>query len=249
MTHITECMQSYLYKDLYLLEDKHWWHVSKRKAVFYFLKNYASVNKPNILDIGCGTGKNLEALSTIGKATGIDKSKDAIEYCKKRGLSSVFLKEADTTGFPSNTFDVITILDVIEHTDDRKTLQEVYRLLKPKGIVICTVPAFQMLWSQWDEVLEHKRRYTVHTLSHLFMQYKLKIVKISYMYSYLFIPVLLIRAFKSRISKKNYGSDFHINSKAFNWILFRIARLEFFLIQRFNLPFGTSLLCVAEKPA
>ena len=117
-------MQKYLYEDLYKLEDKHWWHISKRRNAILLLKNFISKQKPNILDIGCGTGKNIEELSKIGKTTGIDNSKDAIFYCHKRGIKNVSIANADSTGFKSNSFDIVTMFDLLEHTNDKKTLKE-----------------------------------------------------------------------------------------------------------------------------
>lgn len=101
-------MQKYLYQDLYELEDKHWWHISKRKTVFSLLKRYLTEKGPTILDVGCGTGKNIEFFKTLGKTSGIDISKSALKYCKKRGISNVTLGSSADTGLRSNAFDVVT---------------------------------------------------------------------------------------------------------------------------------------------
>lgn len=241
-------MNKYLYEDLYQLEDKHWWHISKRRIVrdlLYFNTNYSK--RPKILDIGCGAGRNLEELKNLGQTFGIDSSKDAILFCRKRGLKSVVLSKAESTKLPSSEFDVIMLLDVLEHTDDGKTLKEVYRILKPRGVLILTVPAFSWLWSKWDEVLHHKRRYTKKGLSKLLRNYNFNILKISYMFSFLIVPAFLIRLIKSRFSTNNYSSDFKINVSVINTLLLFITRIEKFFILNWSMPFGTSLICVAKK--
>lgn len=241
-------MRKYLYEDLYQLEDKHWWHISKRRIVrdLLFLNTNFS-KKLKILDIGCGAGRNLEELKNLGHVFGIDSSKEAILFCKKRGLRSVILGKAESTKLPPNEFDAVMLLDVLEHTDDRKTLKEIYRILKPKGTLIITVPAFPKLWSRWDEVLHHKRRYTKKNISELLKHNNFNILKISYMFSFLVVPAFLIRMIKSRFSKENYSSDFKINSGIVNISLLFITRIEKFFLMKWSIPFGTSIICVATK--
>lgn len=241
-------MRKYLYEDLYQLEDKHWWHISKRKIVRDLLfQNISSSKKLKILDVGCGAGRNLEELKNLGETFGIDSSKEAILFCKKRGLKSIILSKAEATKFQSSEFDIVMLLDVLEHTDDEKTLKEVYRILKPGGILLLTVPAFPWLWSKWDEVLHHKRRYTKKSISELLKHYSFNILKISYMLSFLVVPAFMIRLIKSRFSTNNYSSDFKINSGIINTFLLFITKVEKFFILKLSIPFGTSLICVAKK--
>src|SRR3989344_6385103 len=98
-------MKKYLYQDLFELEEVHWWHIAKRKICLALIKKYVKTRTNyKILDIGCGTGKNLEELSKIGKAFGIDNSFDAIKFCReKRGLKNVTLAPAQNTGFSDDS--------------------------------------------------------------------------------------------------------------------------------------------------
>lgn len=240
-------MKKYLYKDLYDLEDKHWWHIAKRKNILKFLSNFNNFKNPKILDIGCGTGKNLEELKDIGQVYGIDSAEEAIKYCKKRDIKTVSLENAESTKFPSNHFEIITLLDVLEHTNDEKTLKEINRIIKPGGLVLITVPAFPVLWSRWDVILGHKRRYTRRSLSNILKNHKFKIIKISYMFSFLIFPVFLIRLLKSKIFQKNYSSDFRLNNVFINFFLLKLSNLESFFISNLNVPFGTTIICIAKK--
>src|SRR3989344_6612866 len=117
-------MESYLYDDLYELEEHHWWHRAKRELILRLLPPYLPHKRIKILDVGCGTGKNVEVFAKLGESWGLDMSPRAIAYCKRRGLTRVRVGTAERTGLPGARFDVVTLLDVLEHTDDAKTLAE-----------------------------------------------------------------------------------------------------------------------------
>lgn len=240
-------MKKYLYEDLFLLEESHWWHISKRKIVRSLIEKYRLSKNPKILDIGCGTGKNIEELQDLGEIYGLDTSKEALDFCRKRGLNNLILGSAEKTTLKNATFDIITLLDVLEHTDDNKALNETFRILKKGGIIVITVPAFNWLWSNWDVVLHHKRRYTTDTLSQILKKNGFEIKKISYMYSFLILPVFVIRKIKSKFSNESYSSDFKLSSPAINFILGAISKLESLLIFSTSVPFGTSIVAVAKK--
>jgi len=240
-------MEKYLYEDLNNLEKKHWWHISKRKYVLNIIKQNIDKKNPKILDIGCGTGQNIKELSKIGDVWGIDNSKEAIKYCKLKNIDHVKLGSSEKTGFSESFFDVITLLDVLEHVEEDTTLEEIKKVLKKDGFLIITVPAFKFLWSKWDEVLHHKRRYTKKSLIKALEKNGFKTVKINYLYSYLFLPVLLIRPLKSLSKSKSYSSDFKINSNFVNRTSLIITNIERYLSDFVTIPFGTSIICLAKN--
>jgi len=239
-------MKPHLYQELFTLEETHFWHKTKRALILKLLKTYSPVSSPQILDMGCGTGKNLEVFNQLGTATGIDVSKEAIKFCQQRGLKRVSRQSLLKTNFKSSSFDVITLFDVVEHVDDQKAIAEIKRLLKPGGITIITVPAFSWLWSRWDEELYHHRRYTKSTLLSLLKD--LHILKVSYFNTFLILPALIVRKYKTRRFKNQpYPSDFKLNHPLIN-ILFSLQSLiENFLLSFINLPFGLSLIVVARR--
>lgn len=240
-------MELYLYDDLYSLEEKHWWHIAKRKAVLKLLSKFVKSKKIKILDIGCGTGRNVEVFQGLGITFGLDSSNEAIKFCQIRGLKNIKLGSSDKTGLPGQSYEVVTLLDVLEHVDDSKTLKEVSRVLKPKGLVVITIPALPGLWSQWDEVLHHKRRYTKQGLTKILIQNGFKPLKISYMYSYLVVPAFVIRFFKSILFKSKYPSDFKVSVPFINWLLGKASALELSVLLKWGMPFGTSIISVAQK--
>lgn len=240
-------MQKYLYDDLYNLEEIHWWHKAKRNLVSYVMKQNLSGNQNKILDVGCGTGKNLESFTKFGNTWGIDSAKEAVDYCRKRGIKNITLGNLEKIPFNKESFDCITALDVLEHVDDSKAIRELERVLKKSGILIITVPAFPMLWSRWDEVLHHKRRYTKETLKRVLQKNELKVMKISYIYSFLFFPAFIIRLIKKAIYQNHYPSDFKLSNKIVNYLLGSVAAAEKFLVINSYIPFGTSLIAVVKK--
>lgn len=239
-------MKKRFYQELYLLEESHWWHIAKREISVKLLEQFTKKRKLKILDIGCGTGKNVEVFSRFGQTWGIDISSEAISYCKKRGIKNIKRSRAEKTGFRRNSFDVITLLDVLEHVDDTETIKEVLRILKPGGILLVSAPAYQGLWSKWDEVLHHKRRYNANSLK-LLVNKNFKIKKISYMFSFLLPPVFLLRKVKSFLYSNDYPSDFRLAPPLINFIMLNLSRIEHRFVLKNSIPFGTSIICVLSK--
>jgi len=235
-----------LYEDMYKTEATHWWHKSKRRFVKQFITTYAGKKNITILDIGCGTGKNMEELAQYGDVWGVDASDDALSFCKKRGLTQIKKGMVEHLPFKKDVFNVVCALDILEHVDDCVVIKEIKRVLKDDGYVVITVPAFSWLWSKWDEILHHKRRYTKKSLKAVLEKEGLFIRRNTYIYFFLTIPLFIIRKLKQLWSSP-YSSDFQMNNDIINKILFTLSELEQQWINRYDMPFGTSVLCIAQK--
>ncbi len=239
-------MESYLYEDLYLLERSHFWHISKRRTCLEFIKRYLNKDNPKILDFGCGTGENVLAFSRIGQSFGIDSSKQAIDFCRKKGLKNVY--QITDENIPlKEKFDLVSMLDVLEHIDDKKALINVSKVLSEEGRILIAVPAFSWLWSRWDEVLHHKRRYTKASLTRLLEKNGFRVEKSSYMFSFLIVPALVVRAVKSMLPSGEYSSDFKLSSPLVNQIMLKVSDIERWFILNTGVPFGSSIICIAKK--
>ena len=106
---------------MYRAEESHWWFVGRRKILSSFVERIVTNlprEQPRILDVGCGTGANLEMLSQFGSAEGVDVSAEALEFCQARGLKNVRRGEAEHLPYDDNSFDLVTGLYVVEHLDD-----------------------------------------------------------------------------------------------------------------------------------
>lgn len=245
-------MREDLFEEMYQLEEKYWWHVAKRRLVQGLLKARLSDYKNKVyLDVGCGTGKMLEEMSKWRdwkKTIGLDGSDEALRFCKKRQIAET--KKADfekKLPLDENSVDVITSLDVVEHINgDEKLLKEFWRVVKPNGYVVVTVPAYEWLWTYWDDILGHKRRYELIQLKKKVEKSGLEVEKISYFYGFLLPIAVFFRMLKSLMNKKS-ASDFITLPDALNNFLLKIIGIENTLIQKVNLPFGLSLVCIARK--
>ena len=161
-------MQPHTYPILYEVEEKHWWFVGRRRIVASFVAEICRKmgrHPTRILDVGCGTGANLEMLSQFGDAEGVDVSQEALAFCRARGLERIRHGEAERLPYEDESFDLVTALDVVEHLDDDVAgLCEMRRVLRPGGHALLFVPAFMFLWGVQDDVSHHRRRYTLSQL-------------------------------------------------------------------------------------
>lgn len=241
------------YHKMYALEKQYWWFQGRRKVVLDLLarsrKEDLIPENPVILDIGCGTGMLLEDLSGIGNAIGLDFSGIALDYCKNRGLDK--LGRADVRYLPvkSQSVDLITALDLIEHIEDDKGLMsEFERVLKPGGIAIMSVPAHKSLWSNHDVALHHFRRYEKEEFQQLIENAGLKPVKYSYGMATAYLPAVALRKAQRLLGKKRAPKTDEFPLPVWlNGLLKKSVSLESKWLSKSSLPFGLSLLCIAKK--
>jgi len=247
-------MREDLFEEMYQLEDSYWWHVSKRNLVRRLTSQHVGRGKNQIyMDIGCGTGRLIAEVrdwKRWKKIVGLDGSATALSFCKKRGKADFIQTDFEKTlPVNNNSVDVITSLDVVEHVaGDQRLIKEFYRILKPGGVVMVAVPAHQWLWTYWDDMLGHKRRYETVEVKDKFEKAGLDVEKISYFYSYLLPMALAFRVLKSIFPKWKKSSDFVELPEWANQMLLRLSSWEIKLISKMNVPLGLSVVCVARKP-
>lgn len=240
-------MQTEAYQRHYELEETHWWFVSRRYLLLKFITKLGIPKTAKIFDFGCGTGATLKYLSQFGNAKGGDISKKAISYCKKRGLNAFLIKEKRTP-FASNSFDLVTALDVIEHIkDDGPALRELHRILKKGGVAVFTVPAFQFLWGRNDEILGHVRRYAKDDFEAKVQKAGFKIVKSTHVFMPYVLPLFILHRLEWFRSRPKLPLTLTKTSPLFNMLCKLYVKVEAFLLDYFNLPFGTSIFLVCTK--
>jgi len=249
-------MEKEYYKEYYRLETDHWVFSARRKIALsmlgrrYLARCAQGASRPDILDAGTGTGVMLGELGRFGNATGLDISKDAVEFCRKRGLTSVVKGSVGSLPFHDSSFDIICAMDILEHLDDDgKALEEFHRALRPEGILLVTVPAHMFMWGPHDEINMHKRRYTLGEVSVKVRRAGFKIERISYFNFFFFPAAALIRVGRRIIFGDNLKpkSDLGAVPGPVNKVLEKIFSSERFLLKCCNLPFGVSVICVARR--
>jgi SAM-dependent methyltransferase len=242
-------MQQHTYSIMYEVEGTHWWFVGRRRIIAGFVEKICREVKdrtPRILDVGCGTGANLEMLSKYGEAEGVDVSHDALAFCRARGLENVRHGEAEKLPYEDGAFDLVTGLDVVEHLDDDVAgLREMRRVLRPDGRVLLFVPAFMFLWGVQDDVSHHRRRYTLSSLRRVMTEAGFEVERATYANITFFAPILAGRALM-RVTGLRPASENNINVSALNGVLGRVLGAESALLRHMNFPFGVSAICVAR---
>jgi len=246
-------MENIEYKVMYDIEQSYWWFVGKQFLINRILRRLIpkSQQTAKVLDIGCGTGIILKLLKSFGASYGMESSSDAVLFLRKRNLNNIVQSDAGrSVPFKTNTFSVITCLDVLEHLDnDLPLIEEMFRVCKPGGYVLVTIPAFEFLWSHHDTALHHKRRYTKPQLMAMIRGPEWKVCKCSYYNTLFFFPILVVRKLKGLLSNhESPRSDFFMRLPA--WLNRAMSLLfisEISLLRYLNLPFGVSLVLTLQK--
>jgi len=242
-------MEEHLYSLQYNVEKKHWWYTARQKILLAYLTHRVPSSKEvRLLDVGCGTGALLEAFASRYTAYGLDSSRRAVEFCRERGLTNV--REGSLESYPKDTtFDIITLLDVVEHVDDDlQLLRNAHRVLRTEGAILITVPAFPALWSHHDVVLHHKRRYTKSTLEKVVTEAGFRIEHLTFFNTLLF-PVAVIIRYVAKLTGSTEATDLEMPPPIANRFLHAIFAFERRIVPKISLPFGLSLLCWGHKTA
>ena len=207
--------------------------------------------KRRVLDIGCGTGTNLELLREFGEVEGVDGELAAVEICYDRGEERVRHAPGQTLPFPDGAFDLVSLMDVIEHAeDDQDILREAWRVLAPGGLALVTVPAYMWMWGAQDTIAHHHRRYSRPLLLASLARVGFVPLRASYFNTLLFPPIAAARLIRRLLpTPTSVRSDFELNRPgSLNTLLARLFGLEAGLLRRRSLPFGVSIVALAARP-
>jgi SAM-dependent methyltransferase len=241
---------------LYKIEDKSFWYCSRNRVIKNLFKKYVGISSPkNILEIGCGNGFVLKGLSGFEKHTlsGADIHIQGLKYSKER-LPDIEFVQLDATKMPfENQYHAIGAFDMLEHIDDDlAVIKNVHRALISGGTFLVTVPQYQWMWSNMDDLDQHKRRYSKKELKLKLAQHGFEL---QYLSSFVFIlfPLMMASRFLKRDKKFRQRSfddkltELRLNP-VLNFMLGLIMRIdELFIKMGLSLPFGGSLIAVATK--
>lgn len=238
------------YERMYRYEDHYWWFVSRRELVDSLVGRLPLPPKPVIVDVGCGTGATAVLLQRYGMVIGVDISSLALSWSRKRGLTNLLLSAAERLPIVDNSVDVIIATDILEHLDDDvAVLKEFYRVLKPGGYVVVTVPAYSILWSEHDLALMHRRRYVARVLAKRGRLAGFEVIRLTYALFFLFPLALVMRLLKrTPPPHKEPEAQLPPLPEWLNRFLIRFQRVETSLLHRCNFPWGVSVVAVLRKP-
>jgi len=240
-------MERIVYDQMAALDQRHWWYRARREVIAALIRR--RVQPPadsRLLEIGCGTGHNLEMLRQFGTVDALEVDETARTLAEKRLGKTVFSAPLpELAGIPERSYDVVAAFDVIEHIpDDVAAIGAIARRLKIGGKLVMTVPAHQWMWSAHDVVNHHQRRYSKAGLKRLLDGSPLKLDAVGYFNSLLF-PVAVAERFASKLRGKE-DANLGLPPAPINQALERIFAAERALVGRVPLPPGLSLFAVAS---
>ncbi len=244
-------MEKEQYEILYRLEESHWWYLGMRRMVDSLLQPYLDRDRPlRILDAGCGTGGMVKHLQQFGTVVGLDLSDDALALCRRRDLPHLSRGSVERLPFAGDSFDLLTSLDVLYHravVDDWLALSEFYRVLRPGGVLLLRVPAYDWLRGAHDVAVHTRHRYSHRELVLKLYGSGFRLQKLTYANALLF-PVAAAKRLVED-SRHPLRLDLEMPSPVINRLLLGVLSLESALMRRVSFPWGLSLVAVAVKPS
>lgn len=238
------------YDLMYRVEDHHWWYAGMREISGAILGDETG-RHARILDAGCGTGRNAVELARLGEVTAIDLSPQAIRLSAARGLTRLARASVAQVPFGGETFDLVTSFDVLCHAavqDERATLREFWRVLRPDGRLLLHLPAYAWLKSAHDHAVRNERRYAAPEVRTMLADTGFTVVRMTYANTLLF-PLAALRRLAERTRSEQPASDLNTSFGPAGPVFRRILGLEARLIRHLDLPFGLTLVALARKAA
>jgi len=234
------------YRALY---ERHWWWRAREAVILRVLRGLPQLQKGegtgHILDVGCGDGLFFDRLAEFGDVEGVEPDAALVSDRPDR-RARITIGPFDASYQPGHSFRSILLLDVLEHLDDPvAALHHAALLLERDGVVVVTVPAFRALWTTHDEINHHRTRYTERTLSALAAAAGLRLSHMEYFFHWTFAAKMAQRGLE-RVVRPRPAAP-RVPPAPINAALYAASRLEYALLRPLHLPFGSSLLMVADR--
>jgi SAM-dependent methyltransferase len=240
-------------------ETRHFWFRGFRAFVTPLLRRAAAARAgaglTRLLDCGCGTGANLALLNRFGRAYGFDLSPVGVRIGRRAGRTLLARASVAAAPFPSASFDIVTSFDVLYSLDEeteRAAVAEMFRMLKPGGFAVVNVAAMASLRGDHSVLSHELRRYSRRELSDRLQAAGFRIERITYTNFVLYPPLRLARARQRRRglrAETEATEEIAVPPAPVNAVLTALLLAESVWLRWFNLPAGSSLLCLARKPA
>lgn len=239
----------------YRAEQSHFWFRGFRQYMRPALaRATAGVKAPRILDCGCGTGSNLEMLKPFGRAVGFDLTGIGPAFAREHGHHVAQASIAQIP-FATGAFDLATSFDVFQCLPDpveRDALAEINRVLKPGGWLLLHVAALEILHGRHSVLSEEVRRYTPSRLRMIVERGGFRIERLTFDHASLLpimLPVRMWHRFSADAGVVPAGEgEITVPAAPVNAALTALVSLEALALRAVNMPIGSSLMCLAQKP-
>lgn len=232
------------------VEMEHWWYRGMREICFSLLAPYVNGPEPlRILDIGCGTGANLAELAALGPASGIDISPLCLDYCTRKGLNCT-LGSMSELHVPPASFDLMTMFDVLTQAEPEENigiLTSIAEGLAVGGLLAFRESAMRIAGGAHDRAVGIRQRFTKREIVTLLTRTGLEPLRVTYVNTLLFVPIVLVRRLQDAVLPDRAVSDVRLTPRFMNAALLSTLRVERHLLRVTDLPFGVSVFAVARK--
>jgi SAM-dependent methyltransferase len=246
------------YRQTARVEQTHWWFVHRRRLVAALLDERDGTGRGRALDIGCGSGGNLDWLRRTGRfAVGLDRSPLALQLARAAFPDAVFVRagaqELERCFRPAS-FSLVTVFNVLYHRwipSEKDVLVAARRVLEPGGLILLTEPAFAFLRRRHDDVDLGARRYTRRGIVRLVEEAGFTVVRSSYFNGVAFLPALATAALERLRpgSGAEETGEIAVPPRAINALLLALCGIERGFIRRCgSLPLGVGVLVLARAP-
>lgn len=248
-------MEREQYDLMFAQEEQHWWYAGMRRISTALLEPYlpqvdgAESRQLELLDAGCGSGGMTRYLQRFGRVTGIDYSPDAVRLAKQRGLRQLTRGSVGAMPFQDGAFDVVTSFDVLYHLnvdDDRTALAEIHRVLRPGGVALIRLPAFDWIRGAHDEVVHTRHRYTREELSGKLEGVGFLVERSTYA-NFLLFPLAPVKRYLELRNGSHESTDLWRPPGPINRLLTDLLSLESIPARTIGLPWGLSVFAVARR--
>ncbi len=245
------------YGRMYEVEDGHWWYAGLHELVLGHIAREAKrlQRRLRIFDAGCGTGRLTALMSEYGEVEGCDVAEEAIHFCRERGMTSTFLADLNELQLASDTYDVITSIDVLYHSaikSDIGVMARLHKALRPGGMIIINLAAHEFLRSSHDIAVHTRERYTMRQVTDRLNKAGFAVQFASYRL-FLQLPLIFCYRLLTRLQSQTSGeqstieSDISMPPGLINTILLGLVRIENRIMKVTPLPMGSSVFVIARK--
>ena len=238
------------YRRLDEVDESLWWLVGLRQLILALLARHVRAQDFTLLDAGCGTGgmlKRIGAAYPRAGLHGLDYAEDACAFARRKTRAAIHCGSVRSLPYPDASFDVVVSLDVLgsDSLDAAQVVNEFRRVLRPGGVLILNLAAYQWLLSYHDRAVNQTRRFNAGGVQDLLEAARLTVLQVSYWNTLLF-PLMVVRR---KVWPEGTGeSDVQALPPSVNNLFGWPLRLERALIGRgLSLPFGGSVVGVARK--
>lgn len=234
-----------------LRQPDYWWYRVRAELLERAVGSYAA-GADLVLDVGSADAPSAGWLASAGRVISVD-----VDH---RGLRpGGVCGSAEALPFADATFDAVAAFDVIEHCrDEQQALREVGRVLRPGGVLMMSVPAYQWAWTDHDVHNQHHRRYTRPRAVGALESAGFEVLRASYMFTGTF-PFFAADRLRTRLQERRRVEPAQPDrlaevmtlapvSPAVERVLVGASRVDRRLLGRWNLPFGSSVVCAARRP-